>query len=72
MLLLPRFAQLGLDHDSMAVVTMMLYLLIRFPVARLIKRTTVHRGMFHSLPACLIFAELTFAIGVVYDQLGGP
>lgn len=62
MLLLPRFAQLGLDHDSMAVVTMMLYLLIRFPVARLIKRTTVHRGMFHSLPACLIFAELTFLL----------
>jgi membrane-bound metal-dependent hydrolase YbcI (DUF457 family) len=62
MLLLPRFARLGLDHDSMAVITMLLYLLIRFPISKLIKRSTVHRGMFHSLPACAIFAELTFLL----------
>lgn len=61
-LLLPRFTHLGLDHDSMALVTMLSYLAVRFPLAHLIKRSTAHRGMFHSLPACLIFAEIVFLL----------
>lgn len=62
MLLLPRLAQLGMDHDAIAGATMLLYLLIRFPLAKFIKRLTAHRGMFHSLPACAIFGELTFLL----------
>jgi membrane-bound metal-dependent hydrolase YbcI (DUF457 family) len=37
-----------------------MYLAIRFGVAWLFRRLTVHRGMFHSLPAALIAAELVF------------
>lgn len=62
MLLLPRLAGMGLDHDAIAGATMVLYLLIRFPLADVIKSFTAHRGMFHSLPACLIFGELTFLL----------
>jgi hypothetical protein len=62
MLLLPRFVRMGLDHDSMALMTMMIYLIIRFPLANLIRRSTAHRGMFHSLPACLIFSEIVFLL----------
>ena len=30
------------------------YLLVRFGVSELFKRITVHRGMYHSIPAMLI------------------
>jgi hypothetical protein len=38
------------------------YLLIRFALAKLLKHLTVHRGMFHSLPAAAIAGELTFLL----------
>ena len=38
------------------------YLLIRFGLAALLKRYTVHRGMFHSLPAAAIFGEIAFLL----------
>ena len=39
-----------------------MYLFIRFGLAKILTRFTVHRGMFHSLPACLIAGELAFLI----------
>jgi hypothetical protein len=36
------------------------YLLVRFAVSWLFTRFTVHRGMWHSLPAACFVAELTF------------
>src|SRR5437763_1772226 len=37
-----------------------LYLLIRFGFGAFLKSYTRHRGMFHSIPAALIFAELAY------------
>jgi membrane-bound metal-dependent hydrolase YbcI (DUF457 family) len=37
-------------------------LFVRFGIARLLMRYTVHRGMFHSIPALLIFTGLAFLI----------
>ncbi len=37
-------------------------MLIRFGMAALLKRYTVHRGMFHSLPAAVIFGEIAFLL----------
>jgi hypothetical protein len=62
MLLVHRFAHLGLSHEMMVVVGGLLYLLIRFGFFALLKRYTVHRGMFHSIPAALIAAELAFLL----------
>lgn len=37
-----------------------MYLFIRFGMAAILRKNTVHRGMFHSIPAALIAGELTF------------
>ncbi|MEO0531105.1 MAG: metal-dependent hydrolase, partial [Planctomycetota bacterium] len=60
MLLLDRFRQMGLAHDQMVLVAAVLYFSIRFLAADLIGRWSAHRGMWHSIPAVLIFAGLAF------------
>jgi hypothetical protein len=60
MLLVGRFQTLALSHDAMVLVAVSLYLFIRFGVTNMIRKFTVHRGMFHSIPACLIFAGVAF------------
>jgi len=62
MMLVARFQSLHLSHDAMALAAVGMYLSIRFGVTKLIRRFTVHRGMFHSIPAMLIFAGLAFLI----------
>lgn len=62
MLLIGHFQKLGLSHDGMALAAVGLYLGVRFGVTRLIRRFTVHRGMFHSIPAMLIFGGLAFLV----------
>jgi hypothetical protein len=62
MLMIERFRDLGMAPESIALAGAIVYLLIRFGLGRFLKNYTVHRGMFHSLPACLIFGELAFLI----------
>ena len=65
MLMLHRFEQLGLSRESMVLVGAVLYLAIRFGVGEFLRRYTVHRGMFHSIPAMLIVGLLG-----LFDLLG--
>jgi hypothetical protein len=53
-LLLPRLTAAQLTPDQILVVLAGIYLTVRFVLAALFKRLTVHRGMFHSIPAMLI------------------
>jgi hypothetical protein len=53
-LLLPRLQLEGLTADQLVVVMGAIYLVVRFGLSALFKRLTVHRGMFHSLPAMAI------------------
>ena len=62
MMLVARFQSLGLGHDAMALAAVGMYLFVRFGVTKLIRKYTVHRGMFHSFPTLLIFAGLAFLI----------
>ena len=62
MLMMERFHNLGLAPESIALGGAIVYLLIRFGLGGLLKRYTVHRGMFHSLPAAIIFGELAFLV----------
>lgn len=62
MLLIDRFKQLDLGHDQMVLIAAAAYFGIRFVAADLIGRWSVHRGMWHSIPAVLIFAGLAFLI----------
>ena len=61
-LLLDRFRQLGLNSEQIVLASGGLYLLVRFGLARMLAKYTVHRGMFHSLPAAAIFAGLVFLL----------
>ena len=61
-LMLDRFREFGLNHEQMVLITGSMYLFVRFGIARLLGRYTVHRGMFHSLPAALIFAGIAFLV----------
>jgi membrane-bound metal-dependent hydrolase YbcI (DUF457 family) len=77
MLLLERLRQLGLEHETIVLIAAAIYLTIRFGVAELIKRYTVHRGMWHSIPACAIAGLLAYLLCTgkseevrVYKSLG--
>ena len=62
MMLIHRFQHWGLSHELIVLAGAGVYLLIRFGRAALGKRFTVHRGMFHSLPAAVIFGEIAFLL----------
>jgi hypothetical protein len=62
MLMLERFVQLGWSNEMMALTGAAIYAIVRFGVAELFKRYTVHRGMWHSLPACLACGLLAFLV----------
>lgn len=62
MMLVDRFQHLGWNYEQMVLAGAVSYLTVRFGVAKLLKRFTVHRGMFHSIPALLIFTGVAFLV----------
>ena len=61
-LLVDRFQHLGFNYEQMVLAGGISYLFVRFGLAKLLMKYTVHRGMFHSIPALLIFTGLAFLI----------
>ena len=62
MLMVDRFQKLGLAHDSMVLAAALVYITMRFFVAEIFRRYTVHRGMWHSLPAAAIAGMAAFLV----------
>lgn len=62
-MLVDRLQQFDLSMETIVLAAAGVYLLVRFGAGILLERLTVHRGMFHSLPAALIFGELAFLLG---------
>jgi hypothetical protein len=62
LLLVHRFETLRLDRNTIILVSICLYLFVRFVVANMIRKYTVHRGMFHSIPAMLTFGGITYLL----------
>jgi len=62
MLLIDRLTHLGMDTEAMVLVGGLIYVGIRFGLAEVLKRYTVHRGMWHSLPAAAIAGLLAFLL----------
>lgn len=62
MLLIDRFQSLGWTRETIVLACGLLYILIRFGVANLFRHYTVHRGMWHSIPAAASVGLLTFLI----------
>ncbi len=54
LLLLDTLRHRGLSHDALILAGGSAYILIRFGMGAILRRYTVHRGMWHSVPAALI------------------
>jgi hypothetical protein len=61
-LILPRLQHLAISMEQRFVVMAVCYLVVRYGVAEIFRRLTVHRGMFHSLPAMMIAGLLVFLL----------
>lgn len=59
-LMLPHLVEWGGDPERTMLLAVLLYAAVRYGGGCLLGRLAVHRGMFHSLPALLIAAELAF------------
>jgi membrane-bound metal-dependent hydrolase YbcI (DUF457 family) len=62
MLMIDRFRHFGWSPEGMACAAIVIYCIVRFGAAEIFKRYTVHRGMWHSIPACLTATLLAFLI----------
>jgi hypothetical protein len=61
-LLFPRLTAAGFTIEQTIVILAVVFLVIRYGVSEVFKHFTVHRGMFHSIPALLIAGLLTFLL----------
>lgn len=62
MMFVDRLQALHWSTESIALAAICLYAVVRFGVAEIIKRYTVHRGMWHSFPAAAICGAAAFLI----------
>jgi hypothetical protein len=69
LLLFQRLHDVGLSVEQTILAVAALYVAIRFGAAWLFRHLTVHRGMFHSIPAALIVAEIAL---LAHDCPGRP
>jgi hypothetical protein len=68
MLLLDRFQELGWTNETIVLVTALTYVVIRFGVGEFLRRYTVHRGMWHSIPAALLAGMVIYYICACTDE----
>lgn len=52
--LVPRLIHEGMSQEGILATLLFGYVIIRYGLSRVFKRMTVHRGMYHSIPAMLI------------------
>ncbi len=60
LLLMQHIQSMGVSDDRTMLFALLTYGIVRYGGAFMLAKLTVHRGMFHSIPALLIAAELTF------------
>ncbi|WP_437228534.1 metal-dependent hydrolase [Planctomicrobium sp. SH661] len=57
-----KVTQMPVNNESMILVMLCMYFFIRYGLAWLVNKLSVHRGMFHSLPAMLIAGESMYLV----------
>jgi membrane-bound metal-dependent hydrolase YbcI (DUF457 family) len=62
MLLVDRLREFNLSPEGMVVAAGAVYVFIRFVVAKFFRHYTVHRGMWHSIPACVSVGLLAYLL----------
>ena len=55
-----RLVMWGGSFEGAMFLAIVIYCTIRYGGAAILSRLTVHRGMFHSIPAAIVFAQLAF------------
>lgn len=68
-LMIDRFQHMGLSTEETILAAATVYLLIRFGLASAFKRYTVHRGMWHSIPAALIASVIGYLLCTCHDEI---
>lgn len=61
-MMVERFKQFGMPPEWIVLACAVVYLFVRFVLGEWLRRYTAHRGMFHSLPAAVIFGQLAFLL----------
>ncbi|MDR0611766.1 MAG: metal-dependent hydrolase [Planctomycetaceae bacterium] len=59
-LFVQRLRQLSIEPDMVLLGGGGMFLFVRFGIGELVKRTTTHRGIFHSIPAAVFSGQITF------------
>jgi membrane-bound metal-dependent hydrolase YbcI (DUF457 family) len=67
LVMIPRLVQMGLSREGVLATMLFSYIIIRYWLRSVFKRLTVHRGMYHSIPAMLI-AGLVVYLGYHTDH----
>ncbi|MFG0268171.1 MAG: metal-dependent hydrolase [Rhodopirellula sp. JB055] len=62
MLMIDRWRDMGLTHEAMALAAMIVYVAIRFVAVEGFRKFTVHRGMWHSIPAALVAGLIAYML----------
>jgi membrane-bound metal-dependent hydrolase YbcI (DUF457 family) len=62
MLLFQRFQAMGMGIEHMVLAGAPIYLVIRFGLGSVLKAVSIHRGMFHSIPAAIIAGLIGYLI----------
>jgi hypothetical protein len=68
MLMVDRLQRLGCNHEMMLLITVGIYFMLRFGIAEAFRRYTVHRGMWHSIPAAFIACLFAFVASSCVDM----
>jgi hypothetical protein len=68
MLMVDRLQRMGLGHEMMLLITVGVYFFLRFGIAELFRRYTVHRGMWHSIPAGITASLFAFLASSCEDM----
>lgn len=61
-LMIPRFQRIGWTPEQMVLAAIAIYVTIRFGVAYGFRKYTVHRGMWHSIPAAAVVGLLALLL----------
>lgn len=62
MLMIDRFQHMNMNAEAIALAGLLVYITIRFGVVEIFKRYTVHRGMWHSIPAAISCTLLAYIV----------
>src|ERR1019366_3793420 len=71
LLLVNRLQHQGFTPEQLLVILAITYLMVRYGFVEFFKRISVHRGMFHSVPAMLIAGLAVFLMHRPESSIGG-